>query len=181
MMTGFASKFLAVGDEACSNVVHCLHLHIHCEMEFSEDFVFPPHSDRSLPVIKLVLLSARFKSFDAGVVEPDQAHALGSLGVNDPVIDFLNLLGPVVKVWWRYPGSNPWFRGAGWHCQRAEFRSIHQCAKRDNTWRVVFPPLTVLLQHLFQSLHVLNDVLSLILRSDVINPCNDYYLSFYIF
>ena len=67
-------------------------------MEFPEDLVFSPDSGRSITIVKLVLLCARLKSLYASVVKPDQAHALSSLGVNDPVIHFLNLVCLVVEV-----------------------------------------------------------------------------------
>ena len=112
-MTSFTTKLLAVGDEAGADVVHYLDLDIHCEMEFPENFVFSPDFGRSIAIIKLVLLGAGFKPLNTSVINPDHAHALSSLGINDPVIYFLNLLGPVVEVWWRYPGSNTCFWRAG--------------------------------------------------------------------
>ena len=176
MMTYWTTKLLAVGDEAGANVVHDLDLNVHSKMELPEHFIFSPNSGRSITVVKLVLLSAGLEPLDASVVNPDQTHALLSLGVNDPVIHFLHLLGPVVEAWWGYPGSNPWFWGAGWHCQRAEFGSEHDGAKRYETWGIVFPLGTVMLQHLLESLHVLNDGLSLVISSNVIYPCDNYHL-----
>ena len=117
MIPRFTTKLLTVGDEAGADIFHDLDLDVHCEMELPEDLVFSLDSGRSITIIKLVLLGAGFKPLNTSVINPDHAHALSSLGINDPVIYFLNLLGPVVEVWWRYPGSNPWFWGAGRHCQ----------------------------------------------------------------
>ena len=175
-MTRFTTKLLAVGDEACLDVVHDLELDVHCEMEFLEDLVFSPDPGCSNTIVKLVLFGAGLEPLYAGVVKPDQAHALSSLGVNHPVIHFLNLLGLVVEVWWRYPGSNPGFWWAWWHCQRAELRSEHKGAEGDKAWGVMLPLVTVVLQHLLQSLHVLYDLLSFVIRSNVVDSCHNYYL-----
>ena len=109
MVTGLVDQLLAVGGETGADVRHDLHFDVHSEVQFLKDLLLPPHRGCPLFIVKFVLLCARFESFDSSIVDPDHLHTLGPLALNDPVIDQLDLLVPIVKAGWGYPSSKPWF------------------------------------------------------------------------
>ena len=175
MVTGLLDKLLTVGLETGADVGHDLHLYVHGEVQLPEYLLLPPHRGRPLLIVKLMLLGTGFESFDSSVVDPDHLNTLSSLTVNNPVIDFLDHLVPVGEARWGDPSSNPWFWRTGGHSERAKLWSIHYGAEGHVARRVVMPLVTVFLQLLLQLFHIVNNVLRLVLSTNVVDASNNNY------
>ena len=92
----------AVALEALVDVADDLQLVVHGEMQLSEDFLLPPNLSGPMPCIKLVLLTS-LEHLYAVEVEVDPVQPILLVHLLDSLVDPLNGLQPVHKVWPWHP------------------------------------------------------------------------------
>ena len=98
----------AIALEAFVNIANDFQLVAHGEVQLSEDLLLPPNLSGPRPGIKLVLLS-RIEHLDPMEMEINPVEPILLVHLFDSLVDPLNGIQPVFKVW---PGD-PLFQARG--------------------------------------------------------------------